>query len=181
MTLVILIKEHYFEYRKYICSRNDKVILPLPLQDRESVFDVDRKYVVLKNIITVNTYESDLDSEATYDKIVQLNRTVKGFDDVKSLSPKDGQYYEEMNIDYENDISKWIINRPEKVMKYVCDKVNDIKSIVIKYLPESCATAQRCNLLHELYVMRDDLAKHTLIELKLLTPISVSLERRMQQ
>ena len=63
----------------------------------------------------------------------------------------------------------------------VCDKVNDIKSIVIKYLPESCATAQRCNLLHELYVMRDDLAKHTLIELKLLTPISVSLERRMQQ
>jgi regulator of cell morphogenesis and NO signaling len=63
----------------------------------------------------------------------------------------------------------------------VCDKVNDIKSIVIKYLPESCTTTQRCNLLHELYVMRDDLAKHTLIELKLLTPISVSLERRMQQ
>jgi regulator of cell morphogenesis and NO signaling len=63
----------------------------------------------------------------------------------------------------------------------VCDKVNDIKSIVIKYLPESCTMTQRCNLLHELYVMRDDLAKHTLIELKLLTPISVSLERRMQQ
>ena len=63
----------------------------------------------------------------------------------------------------------------------VCDKVNDIKSIVIKYLPESCTTTQRCNLLHELYVMRDDLAKHTLIELKLLTPISVSLERRMRQ
>lgn len=120
-----LIKEHYFEYRKYICSRNDKVILPLPLQDRESVFDVDRKYVVLKNIITVNTYESDLNSETAYDKIVQLNRTVKGFDNVKSLSPKDGQYYEEMSIDYKNDISKWIVNRPKQVMKYVCDKVND--------------------------------------------------------
>ncbi len=120
-----LVKEHYYEYRKYLCARNDKVVLPLLLQDREAVYDVDRKYVVLKNIIAVNTYESDLASETSYDRIVQLKMNRKGVDNIKSLTPETGQYYEEMCIDYENDIARWIVNRPRRIMKYVCDQTND--------------------------------------------------------
>lgn len=63
----------------------------------------------------------------------------------------------------------------------ICDKVNDIKSIIIKYLPESCTTTERCGLLFELYALRDDLAKHTLVELKLLTPMVMAEERRVRQ
>ena len=58
----------------------------------------------------------------------------------------------------------------------ICDKVDDIKSIIIKYLPESCPTVERfavlCNLAH----LRDDLAKHTLIETAVLTPLVLALE-----
>ena len=63
----------------------------------------------------------------------------------------------------------------------ICDKIDDIKSIIIKYLPESCSTAERCDLLFDLFRMRDDLDKHTLIELKLLTPMVIAEERRLQR
>ena len=63
----------------------------------------------------------------------------------------------------------------------ICDKVDDIKSIVIKYLPESCPTSVRCDLLFDLFRMRDDLSKHTLIELKLLTPMAIAEERRLKR
>ncbi len=62
----------------------------------------------------------------------------------------------------------------------ICDKVDDIKSIIIKYLPESCTTQERCGLLFDLFRMRDDLSKHTLVELKLLTPVAIAAERRLE-
>ena len=77
-----LIKEHYYEYKKYLCKQNEKVVIPLLLQDREAVYDVDKNNVVLKNVVTVNTYESDLD-DGKYNKIVQLKMTRKGYDDIK--------------------------------------------------------------------------------------------------
>ncbi len=62
----------------------------------------------------------------------------------------------------------------------ICDKVDDIKSIIIKYLPESCTTRRRSDLLFDLYRMRDDLAKHTLIEVKILAPLVYAMEREMK-
>lgn len=61
----------------------------------------------------------------------------------------------------------------------ICDKVDDIKSIIIKYLPESCPTRKRCDLLFDLYRLRDDLAKHTLIEIKILTPLAIAQEQKL--
>lgn len=58
----------------------------------------------------------------------------------------------------------------------ICDKVDDIKSIIIKYLPESCPTVERYGLLRDLSDLRDDLAKHTLIETAVMTPMVVALE-----
>ena len=60
----------------------------------------------------------------------------------------------------------------------ICDKVDDIKSIIIKYLPASCPTAERCGVLRDLAHLRDDLAKHTLIETAVLTPMVVALENQ---
>ena len=59
----------------------------------------------------------------------------------------------------------------------ICDKVDDIKSIIIKYLPERCPTAERYGVLCDLACLRDDLAKHTLIETAVLTPMVVALEK----
>lgn len=118
-----LIKEHYYEYKKYLCKQNEKVIIPLLLQDREAVYNVDKNNVVLKNIVTVNTYESDLD-DGKYNKIVQLKMTRKGYDDIKSIDPEKCQYLEEINMLYENDVVNWVINRPKKIVKSVIDKEN---------------------------------------------------------
>lgn len=59
----------------------------------------------------------------------------------------------------------------------ICDKIDDVKSIIIKYLPESCSTRERCDLIFTLYRMRDDLAKHTLVETNILTPVVIAYER----
>lgn len=61
----------------------------------------------------------------------------------------------------------------------ICDKVDDMKSIIIKYLPESCPTAERYELLCDLFRLRDDLAKHTLIEVAVLTPLVAKLEKEL--
>ena len=60
----------------------------------------------------------------------------------------------------------------------VCDKIDDIKSIVIKYLPESCTTRQRCNLLFDIFALREELAKHTMLEMRILAPVVINAERR---
>lgn len=59
----------------------------------------------------------------------------------------------------------------------ICDKVDDIKSIIIKYLPESCPTALRCGLIVDLFRLREDLARHTLIEVRVLTPLVSEVEK----
>lgn len=119
-----LIKEHYYEYRKYTCAQNAKVISPMLIQDRETVFDVDRRNVVLKNIVSRNTYETDIASEMSYNNIVQLKKTHKGYGDAKSLGLEKSQYIEEMTMFYGNDIANWIINRPVKIIKSVSDNMS---------------------------------------------------------
>jgi len=61
----------------------------------------------------------------------------------------------------------------------ICDKIDDIKSIILKYLPESCTTRQRCDLLFDIFSLRDDLAKHTLVESRILAPVVMAEERRL--
>lgn len=60
----------------------------------------------------------------------------------------------------------------------ICEKIDDMKSIIIKYLPESCSIAQRCDLLFDIFALREDLARHTLLETNILTPLIEREERR---
>lgn len=54
----------------------------------------------------------------------------------------------------------------------ICEKIDDMKSIVVKYLPEKCSTQLRCGLLYNIYDMSEDLARHTLVETHLLAPLA---------
>lgn len=62
----------------------------------------------------------------------------------------------------------------------VCDKIDDIKSIVIKYLPEVCSTRQRCDLLFDIFALREELLKHTMLEMRLLAPVVINAENKKQ-
>ena len=62
----------------------------------------------------------------------------------------------------------------------ICDKIDDIKSILIKYLPENCTMQVRYGLLCDVFRLSGDLAKHTLIEVKILAPLVLNVERRLK-
>lgn len=50
------------------------------------------------------------------------------------------------------------------------DKLSDLKSIIIKYLPEICSHSQRSDLLINIFLLEEDLNRHDLIEDKVLIP-----------
>lgn len=73
---------------------------------------------------------------------------------------------------------------PEMIEHYldnhtdICEKIDDMKSIIIKYLPERCSIHQRCDLLYDIYAMREDLARHTLLETNLMAPLALMAHKR---
>lgn len=122
----LLVKESVYEYKKHTCNKNSKVFIPLLLKNRETVYDVDKKFYILKYTMSVNDYESDFSKDGFYNDIVHLKMINKGYDNVQYLHPEDCRYYEKMNITYDDNVSDWIVNRPEKIIKYVSGKGDDI-------------------------------------------------------
>ncbi len=119
------ISEKNFEYAKYVCKANDKVVLPLLLKECELVYDVDRKNVLMKNVVVINKYQSDMESDK-FHNIVQLSETKKGYGDVKSMDINACQYIEEIQMTYDNDLKNWLVNRPERIVKSVRDKSGSV-------------------------------------------------------
>lgn len=58
------------------------------------------------------------------------------------------------------------------------ETLNDLKNIVMKYLPETCDTVLRNEVLYRLFRLEDDLAKHTIIEDTVLIPVVNKLEEK---
>lgn len=56
------------------------------------------------------------------------------------------------------------------------DKLNDLKNIIIKYLPDHSENQKRISLLFDIFSLEEDLEKHTLIEDKILIPLVQKLE-----
>lgn len=59
----------------------------------------------------------------------------------------------------------------------ICEKIDDIKSILIKYLPEQCTTRMRYDLLLNVYRLSEDLSKHTTLEVRILAPAVCALQK----
>lgn len=57
------------------------------------------------------------------------------------------------------------------------DRTNDIASLIIKYLPEQAPTKIRCAMLYDIYALREDLRRHSNIELHMLKPIINKLQK----
>ena len=60
-------------------------------------------------------------------------------------------------------------------------KLSDLKSIIIKYLPDSCPAVARYEALMEIFRFEEDLSRHTTIENCVLIPLVEKLENRQQQ
>lgn len=60
------------------------------------------------------------------------------------------------------------------------EKLSDLKNILIKYLPGLDSDGPRNTLLLDLFLLEDDLNKHSLIEDRILVPLVEQLEERMR-
>lgn len=60
------------------------------------------------------------------------------------------------------------------------EKLGDLKNILIKYLPGLPSEGPRRTLLLDLFLLEDDLNKHSLIEDRILVPLVELLEERMR-
>ena len=58
------------------------------------------------------------------------------------------------------------------------ETLGDLKNIVMKYLPDTCDTVLRNEVLYRIYRLDEDLAKHTIIEDRVLIPIVNKMEAR---
>ncbi len=69
------------------------------------------------------------------------------------------------------------INRYEDNHDNIEEKLNDLKNIIIKYLPETCATKERNRMLYRIFLFENDLNRHALIEEKILIPYVRQIEK----
>ena len=61
------------------------------------------------------------------------------------------------------------------------EKINDLKNIIIKYLPGSYTSHIRMQVLYEIFKIENDLHKHAMVENKLLIPIVAKLESKNER
>ena len=60
------------------------------------------------------------------------------------------------------------------------EKLNDLRNIVMKYLPPACDTVTAIRALSRLCTLEADLEKHTMIENSILIPMVNRLEEKCQ-
>lgn len=118
-------------------------------------FDERQKKVVLKFF---TDYKNELDKHFAYEEDVV-------FPYVRALG-RDGA-----------KTSEYSIEQFEAHHENVEEKLEDMKSIVMKYLPGDCSGEQRIMVLLSIYHLQDDLRRHTYVENNILVPIVSGLER----
>lgn len=104
------------------------------------------------------------------------------YDDYQKEVLKHFAYEEKTVYPYAAAISKgepvkvYSISQFQKHHSNIEEKINDLKNIIIKYLPDTGAPKELNALLFDLFELEDDFCKHTLIEDKILVSLVLELE-----
>jgi hypothetical protein len=85
-------------------------------------------------------------------------------------------YIENLLIDNRQKMSDYQIGTFKKNHSNIDEKLQDLKNIIIKYIPESHSTPIRFEVLNNIFQIECDLKKHTMVENKLLIPLVSALE-----
>lgn len=106
----------------------------------------------------------------------------KFYDDYDSEIKKHFEYEEDSVFPYieslleGNNQSMYKIRDFEDNHTNVEEKLNDLKNIIIKYLPGTYTSSIRIKVLNEIFKIENDLKKHTMVENKILIPLVTKLE-----
>lgn len=80
-------------------------------------------------------------------------------------------------MDEHSDVN-YHINQFEENHTNIEEKLGDLKNIIIKYLPDSCASREQNNVLLEIFLFEEEINTHTLIEDRILIPFVQEMEKR---
>lgn len=109
----------------------------------------------------------------------------KFYDDYDSEVNHHFEYEEKIVFPYIEDLIKlkhgdfesYNIDKFEENHSNIDEKLNDLKNIVLKYLPENGSNAVRYEVINEILAIEKDLKRHSSVENKLLIPLVSKLER----
>lgn len=107
----------------------------------------------------------------------------KFYDDYDSEIKKHFEYEEFSVFPYIESLLGGCCGEAYKIRNFednhtnVEEKLNDLKNIIIKYLPGTYTSNIRMKVLNEIFKIESDLRKHTLVEDKLLIPLVTKLEK----
>lgn len=116
----------------------------------------------------------------------QVQKTVvaKFFADYKAQVENHFEYEESVVFPYVRALTvggrqeSYSIEQFEENHSNIDETLNDLKNIVMKYLPETCDTVLRNEVLYRIYRLEEDLLKHTIIEDSVLIPVVNKMEEK---
>lgn len=86
-------------------------------------------------------------------------------------------YIEKISMEECCGATDFRISKFEDNHSNIGEKLNDLKNIIIKYLPEEYSSPLRFEILKDIYDIENDLRKHSLIENKLLVSLVQKIEK----
>lgn len=136
-------------------------------------FYLDREFVSLKNNLKAMVEPCD---------DMQKKIVARFFEDYKAQVENHFAYEEEVVFPYVMALKRgessegYAIEQFEENHSNIDETLSDLKKIVMKYLPETCDTIMRNEVLYRIYRLEEDLSKHTIIEDHVLIPIVSKME-----
>lgn len=136
-------------------------------------FYIDREFVTLEQNIKAMVEPCDEKQK----KIV-----ARFFDDYKAQVRNHFAYEESVVFPYVRSLKSgeshegYTIEQFEENHSNIDETLNDLKNIVMKYLPETCDTVLRNEVLYQLFRLEEDLLKHTVVEDNVLIPLVNRIE-----
>lgn len=136
-------------------------------------FYVDKEFVALEKSLNAMVQPCDERQK----KIV-----AKFFTDYKAQVANHFAYEERVVFPYVRSLKDskgeraYSIEQFEENHSNIDETLHDLKNIVMKYLPETCDTVLRNEVLYSIYRLDEDLDKHTLIEDTVLIPLVNKME-----
>lgn len=117
-----LVKRELFVFNNYVCTLNDKVVMPLLVYGYNIEYNFDQENDVKKVTIIENAYLPDNSSYSTYVNYVNNYMSKRGVtDDVMATVADDCPYVEKKSTVFKNDIDNWIINMPLRHYNFIYD------------------------------------------------------------
>lgn len=121
------------------------------------------------------------DMVGTCDEL-QKKIVAKFFADYKSQVENHFAYEEQVVFPYvrslsaKDELQAYSIEQFEENHSNIDETLHDLKNIVMKYLPETCDTVLRNEVLYSIYSLEKDLERHTVIENNVLIPVVNRME-----